>query len=159
MKRTLSLLLTFFLGAHLLWADEYGVTLLLRNTTSVSFAFSKKPCLVPSSAELSIATADGDMVSYALGDVKSVVVNDNVSSGIGTVTPDGGAVFRISGSVIEACGLRAGEQVAVSALSGTLLMRRTAGADGCLLLSLEALGKGVFVVSTQSGVGYKFIRR
>lgn len=159
MKRTLSLLLSFFLGAHLLWADEYGVTLLLRNTTSVSFAFSKKPCLVPSSAELSITTADGERVSYALGDVKSVVVNDNIPSGIATVTHNGDAAFHISGSTIEAYGLRAGEQVTVSALSGNLLMRKTAGADGRLLLSLEALGKGVFVVSTQSGVGYKFIRR
>lgn len=159
MKKTLSLLFALFSGVHLLLADEYGVTLLLRNTTSVSFAFSKKPRLMPTSSELSITTADGNRVSYALADIKSVVVNDNVSSGMATVTHDAGAVFRISGGNIVASGLHAGEQVTVSTLSGVLLMRKAAGADGNLLLSLDALGKGLLVVSTQSGAGYKFIRR
>lgn len=160
MKKILLLVLVFMANSSLLLAEgEQCVTLVLRNSTRVNFAFSQKPVIVTGHDNIEIFTADAKKISYALADVKRILTNEKISTGIASGTKQKGVAFRITDNTVVATGLHAGELVCVYSMAGIMVMRTNADTDGNLSLPLGSLEKGSFVVRTERGICYKLYGR
>lgn len=75
-----------------------------------------------------------------------------------TATDDAHVLFSVDQNQIKASGLQAGERVSLYALNGTLQQTTIASSNGTTSLSLGALPKGVYIVRTQGGISYKFMK-
>lgn len=139
---------------------EEGVTFYLSNGSKVSFAFTEHPVVALGGEELTISTNAGSNVSYAYEAVRKVKFESDITTAIPTATASDKAhvLFNISQEAIVATGLQPQERVVLYAVNGTLLQTASAANDGTATLQLSALSGGVYVVRTQGGVSYKFVK-
>ena len=148
------------LGTLVAHAEE-GVTFYLNTGGKVSFAFSERPVVKLSGDELTISTDGSNDVSYAYDAVKKVMFESDIVTSVAaptTATSDAHVLFSVDQNQIKASGLQVGERVSLYALNGTLQQTTIASSDGTTSLSLGALPKGVYVVRTQGGISYKFMK-
>lgn len=146
------------LAAH----AEEGVTFYLSTGSKVSFAFSERPVVKLSGDELIISTDGSNDVSYAYDAVKKVMFESDIVNSVAAPTTakgDAHVVFSVGQNQIKASGLQTGERVSLFALNGTLQQTTLTSADGTAALLLGALPKGIYVVRTQGGISYKFVKR
>ena len=144
------------------FAGNPGVTFLLRNGKKVSFAFAEKPVIALSDANLSVSVRGVQCVSYAYVDVQRVVVESDVVNAINDVVADAEkqhVVFTLSAGTLDIAGLAAGEQLAMYATDGKLILSEKADAEGKAAVSLAGIQQGVYIVRTQSGISYKLFKK
>ena len=162
MKKFFAMLGALFAFSLSVFAGNPGVTFQLRNGKKVSFAFAEKPVIALSDANLSVSVRGVQRVSYAYADVQRVVVESDVVNAINDVVSDSKSqhvVFNLSANLLEVSGLAAGEQLAMYATDGKLMLSEKANAEGKAAVSLAGLQQGVYVVRTQSGISYKLFKK
>ena len=140
---------------------EEGVTFYLNTGGKVSFAFSEHPVVKLSGDELTVSVAGSSGVSYAYDAVKKVMFESDIVNSVvapSTAKADAHVVFSVGQNQIKSTGLQTGERVSLYALNGTLQQTTIASSDGTAALSLSTLSKGVYVVRTQGGINYKFVK-
>ena len=148
------------LGTLVAHAEE-GVTFYLNTGGKVSFAFSERPVVKLSRDELTISADGSNDVSYAYDAVKKVMFESDIVNSVAapaTATDDAHVLFSVGQNQIKASGLQTGERVSLYALNGTLQQTTIASSNGTTSLSLGALPKGVYIVLTQGGISYKFMK-
>ena len=144
------------------FAGNPGVTFLLRNGKKVSFAFAEKPVIALSDANLSVSVRGVQRVNYAYADVQRVVVESDVVNAINDVVSDSKSqhiVFTLSAGTLDVAGLAAGEQLAMYATDGKLMLSEKANAEGKAVVSLAGLQQGIYVVRIQGGISYKLFKK
>lgn len=162
MKKTFTMLFALFAFSLSMFADNLGVTFLLRSGKEVSFTFAEKPVIALSDANLSVSVRGVELVSYAYADVQRVVVADDVFSAIDNVVANDKShhvVFSFSASTLNVSGLTANESIALYTIDGKLMLRKRADADGKAAMNLSSLQQGIYVVRTQSGISYKLFKK
>ena len=162
MKKFFTMLGALFAFSLSVFAGGPGVTFLLRNGKKVSFAFAEKPVIALSDANLSVSVRGVQRVSYAYADVQRVVVESDVVNAINDVVSDSKSqhvVFTLSAGTLDVAGLAAGEQLALYATDGKLVLSQKANAEGKAAVSLAGLQQGIYVVRTQSGISYKLFKK
>lgn len=142
-----------------------GVTILLRSGKSVSFTFAQRPKMNMVSEGLKIEVEGTDDLSLAFDEVQKVYFEDDVTTPVREVADthkentQSKVVFRCQSGTISATGLAAGDVVTVYSLNGQKAAQAVAGSDGALSLPIQQLTAGTYVVKSQSGIGYKIIKK
>ncbi len=152
----------FALSAAAAYAgSESGVTVLLRDGGKVSFAFTEKPVMGLTSDGLKISAEGKDAVSYLFADVQRFYFEDDIDSGISSVS--GGesthAVFSYADGRLHVSGLPAGTAVRVYTADGKTVLNGVSDADGKASISLSAQPSGVYVVGVNGGAGFKLQKK
>ena len=138
-----------------------GVIIKLKNGNEVGFVFSTKP-RVAFGTELQISTSDGVSVSYEYAEVCSVSYGDVSSTSIGDVPSSStvcDVVFKLIDGKLLVEGLPAGESVGVYTIDGKVIATGKQTDDSMSLTIPLTVGRGVLVVRTSTGVGYKVMSR
>lgn len=162
MKKTFVTLLAFLAFSLSAFADNPGVTFLLRSGQKVSFAFVEKPVVAFSETNLAVSVHGVERVSYAYADVQRVVIDDDVISAVdnAVANSDGqSVVFLLSDQTLSVSGIAAGEKISLYAIDGKLALSQKANAEGITIIDLSALQQGVYVVRTQNGISYKLFKK
>lgn len=162
MKKLFTMLGALFAFSLSMFAGNPGVTFLLRSGQKVSFAFAEKPVIALSDANLAVSVSGVERVRYAYADVQRVVVENDVVSAVNEVVSDSNhqhVVFTLSAGMLDVIGLAAGEQFAMYATDGKLVLSQKANAEGRASVSLASLQQGVYVVHTQGGISYKLFKK
>lgn len=164
MNRVKKLLATFAfaLSAAAAYAGSgAGVTVLLRDGGKVSFAFAEKPVMGLTSDGLKISAEGKDAVSYLFADVQRFYFEDDIDSGISSVT--GGdsshAVFSYADGSLHVSGLPAATAVHVYTADGKTVVAGAANADGKATINLSSQPAGVYVVGVKGGAGFKLQKK
>ena len=136
---------------------EDGVVLLLRNGSSVKFAFSEVPVMVTGES-LTMKTAT-ETVDYDYAAVERSYFGE-VTSAVKGVGQTGKAdyLFRLTESGIEVSGLALDEEVCVYTASGRQVSSAKA-VEGRVSLALLADKHQVYILRTDKGVSFKFTRK
>lgn len=144
-------------------AADQGVLLLLKDGTSVGFAFSQKPKMLVGDDELQLLANDGDEIAYPYSEVEKAYFGDVETTGIDNVNSDNSAknlVFKSTADGIEVDGLKAGEKVSVYTVDGTQVSSASAANDGgTVSLAIPYKSRTVYIVNTSRGISYKFIKK
>lgn len=150
------------LSAALPLSAENGVIVLLKNGRSVGFAFEKKPQLV-TAKELNIYTNEDKRVSFEYKDLQRVFFDDVSVTKIESVSQTNTAnhvIFRLMDNGIEALGLAKGETVNVYNISGIKVGAAKSSMDnGSATIVFPVNEHSVYIVRTNTGVSYKFMKR
>lgn len=150
------LLIAFMAIPSALFAEE-GATLLLKIGQTVAFAFSSRP--VVKTGEQLMMQSTNQTVIYDYSEVQRIELGEISTTGIRNVEKEKPAIiFKLTNEGIEVSGLDYGESISVFTVNGTKVANTKSKAKGSKIrLSLPV--KGVYVVSTSSGINYKFIRK
>ena len=82
---------------------------------------------------------------------------DNVETGIiSTKVSKNAIIVKTSADAIDISGLSAGETVTICTTGGMETLHTAADTDGRVSITLSALPKGIYVITTGSGINYKF---
>ena len=141
-----------------------GVTFLLANGQKVSFAFASKPEIIVGSEEMTVSSPDGVSVSYVFTDVQRFFFEDDVED---YVTGIQGAeeesyvipVFSYANGIIAVRGLKAGERITVVSVNGSAVASAKADQVGTARIDISGVVNGVYVVSIDSGVSFKLLKK
>lgn len=134
---------------------EECVVLLLKDKTSVAFAFRLKPDIAIGK-ELTISTDDGKNISYDYKNIQRFYFADVTPTSIANIKNSSAkAVFNITDNGIEVFGLANGERIRAYSTDGSLAASATAR-DGHASLLLRSTGS-VYIIRTSGGVTFKFI--
>ena len=159
-KKTLLLSLAFScLGAM---AGEPGVTFLFANGQKASFTFASKPEIEVGADRLTLSSLKSSSVSYIFANVQKFYFEDDVvDTGIQEVKAGSAThpVFSCNNGVIAVSGLKAAEHVNVFSIGGSKIGEAKADNAGCASVDLSGAAKGVYVVSTGSGVSFKLLKK
>lgn len=138
-----------------------GVTVLLRDGGKVSFAFAEKPVMGLTSDGLKISTEGKDAVSFLFADVQRFYFEDDIDSGISSVSAGEGshAVFSYTDGSLLVSGLPAGTSVRVYTADGKAAASGVANADGKATINLSSQPAGVYVVGVKGGAGFKLQKK
>lgn len=153
----LAILLLLLLSAGTKVMAEDGVILTLKDGREIAFAFSSKP-KISMGTELTITAQDGMQVCYDYADVHKVQFGETGTSGIGSTPAIQGPdlSFTISNGILSVHGLPAGGSVSIYDLGGRrVAMGEQASEAGTLNIALSA--KGVLIVRTSTGIGYRIM--
>lgn len=141
------------------WADD-GVVLLLKNGTTVGFAFSEKPAIVAGTSALTMRTSTGSSIEYAYDSVQRFYFSNSISPTSITVPETGaktGVTFRVTQDAVEITGLSDGETATLYTADGRQAGKAVAK-GGTARLTGAQRGQ-VYIVHTSTGVNYKLINR
>lgn len=153
---TRSLIIFILLSVSPAIFAEEGVVLLLKDKTSVAFAFSQRPDIAISK-ELTISTSDGKTISYDYKNIQRISFADITPTAIDKIRNSSAkAVFNITDDGIDISGLGIGEKVRAYSPDGTLEASATA-VDGHASLHLNNTGM-VYIIRTSGGVAFKLVR-
>ena len=158
-KKTLLLSLAFSCLSAM--AGEPGVTFLLTNGKA-SFTFASKPEIIIVSGGLIKVSSTTASVSYMLAQVLRFYFEDDVvDTGIQEVKAGSAPhpVFSCNNGVIAVSGLKAAEHISVFSIGGSMVGEAKADNAGCASVDLSGTAKGVYVVSTGSGVSFKLLKK
>lgn len=157
----IALAFALLMSASSAWAED-GVIVLLKNGTTLGFAFKEKPVIV-TSKELEISTPSRRSISLDYGRVQRVYWGDVTALSIEAPQQDEQkeqVVFRILDNGIEAIGLEKGERVEVFNVAGMKLASAVSNTSGgTLQLTLPLTQSQVFIIHTSKGTSYKFIKK
>lgn len=160
--RKILLVVALLLGSVWAWAESsQGVTFLLKSGQKVSFAFTERPVIATSKEAVSVSTDGTERVSYAYADVARILFEESVVSAVESPVDDKAVhvVFLMDNGGLHARGLKTGELVGVYTLTGERVLSAKASSDGRVDLPCTTLSKGVYVISTHSGISYKWMNR
>lgn len=140
------------------WAGEPGVKLLLRSGQQLNFSFWQKPVIKTTSQEISLLAEDKVRVSCPYADVLRMEIVDNAETGITSTkaTKNPTVTVKVSTNAINIFGLSAGETVTLCATDGTVTLHTAADTEGRVSITLSTLHRGIYIITTGSGINYKF---
>ena len=144
------------------YAATPGVTFLFSNGQKATFAFTSKPEISVTDDGLTISSSTSSAVSYSFADVQKFYFEDDISTGIQQVEGVASAprpVFNYANGVVTVSGISAGERLDVVALSGSKVNTTKADAKGNASIDLGSAPAGVYVVSTNSGISFKLMKK
>lgn len=142
-----------------------GVTVLFRTGNTMSFTFTQRPKVELSDDKLTIVADGLEDLTVVFDDVQRMYFEDDVETSVNEVVDShkegaqNKVVFSCQNGTLSAKGLAAGETVIVYALSGQKAAQAVASADGSLTIPVQQLAAGTYVVKSQSGIGYKIIKK
>ncbi len=142
-----------------------GVTVLFRTGKTMSFLFTQNPKVQFSDKELTLVADGSEDLTVVFEDVQRMYFEDDVKTAVHEVADtqkegiQAKAAFSCQNGTLSAKGLTAGEIVTIYSISGQKAAQAVAGADGALNLSVGQLAAGTYVVKSQSGIGYKIIKK
>ena len=143
-------------------AGEPGVTFLFTNGKKASFAFANKPVIAVTTDGLTVYATGASKVSYSFADVQKFYFEDDVVTAIERVKNDVSAqrpVFAYVGGVVTVRGMTAGERLAVVTINGSQVSATKADNEGNARVDLGSAPAGIYVVSTDSGVSFKLLKK
>lgn len=151
-------LLTLLISGMNAWAGEPGVKLLLRSGKQLSFSFKQKPVVKTTLQELTLSAEGKVWVSCPYADVLRIEINDDVETGItpAIATKSASVLVNTASDAIVISGLPVGETVTVCTIDGRATVRTAADTDGRVSVSRSALSHGIHIITTGSGISYKF---
>lgn len=163
MKKLYSLGLALLALGSSAWAATPGVTFLFSNGGKVSFAFASKPEIAVTADGLTVSSTNAEAVAYLFADVRKFYFEDDVvETSISRVDGAGSAqhpVFNYAGGVVSVSGMPAGSSLVVSSVGGSLLKVAKADGQGNASVDLSSQPAGACVVSTDSGVSFKLLKK
>ena len=139
-------------------AAEDGVILTLKSGQKVNFMFSNKPCIAVSDAELIIATADGQKLSYDYAEVHNISFSTTASTDIKEITAkhDTEVTFKTNAGVLSVYNMPVGESVSIYTLSGQHIAMQKQTTEGTVL-NIPVKVNGVLIVRTSTGICYRIL--
>ena len=142
-------------------ANEPGVTFLFNDGKTASFLFSTQPKVTVGSDELTVSSTDVSSVSYTIANVQRFYFEKNIITGIHDVSAGSasGPVFVYNHGVITVSGLKSKERVSVYSIGGSKVAESKAGSNGCASVDISGAVRGVYVISTGSGVSFKLLKK
>ena len=159
MKKLPIALFVLLAGVVAFGQAEPGAKLLLRNGEQVCFGFTHHPVIKTSDNDVVLYVEGKEQIRCALADVKRVEMVDDVETAIslGNRGDNKNVVFSIGKGNMKMFGLKAKERVAVYTANGAKVLSLKAWRNGSLSVPLSSLPHGVCVISTASGIKYKFL--
>jgi hypothetical protein len=139
-------------------AAEDGVILTLKSGQKVNFMFSNKPSIAVSDAELIIATADGQKLSYDYAEVHNISFSTTASTDIKEITAkhDTEVTFKTNAGVLSVYNMPVGESVSIYTLSGQHIAMQKQTTEGTVL-NIPVKVNGVLIVRTSTGICYRIL--
>ena len=162
MKKKKVLLMALAFSCLSAMAGVPGVTFLFTNGQKVSFTFASKPEIAVGDNGITISSSNSASVSYTFANVQKFYFEDDVvDAGIQDVkaSSDAYPVFSCNNGVITVSGLKAAERVSVYSIGGSKVGEAKADNTGCASVNISDAAKGVYVVSTDSGVSFKILKK
>ena len=121
------------------WAD---------NGRETYFAVADKPTISVSGNEVSVNDAvEGKSFTLSISELKHFELKDVDLTPVEAVETTNNNVFRMTGSGLEANGLKAGDMLQVYDTSGRLVQQVQANAQGCASV---ALGRETYVIKSNN---------
>ncbi len=124
---------------------------------SVAYEFEKEPIATFEDGILIVAAKASETLQFMLDNVTSITFSGEASSIDCIASNDTKQTVLVSGNEITIRGLKAAGKVAVYDAGGRMCVSSLADADGCVVINISDLGKGVFIVNTPNN-SIKFIK-
>ena len=145
------------------FATTPGVTFLLTNGSTVSFAFKANPEISVTSIGITVSAQNQQEVIYQFSEMDRFYYEDDVVTAINGVrtetTTTTKPVFCYDRGMLSISGLNASEQVAVYSLGGSKMSSTVADNAGHANVNVGNMPTGVYAVSTSSGVSFKLLKK
>ena len=157
-----SLLLSLAFSCLSAMAGVPGVTFLFTNGQKASFTFASKPEIAVGDNGITISSSNSASVSYTFANVQKFYFEDDVvDAGIQEVKTGSAThpVFSCNNGVINVSGLKAAERVSVYSIGGSKVGEAKADNTGRASVDISDAAKGAYVVSTDSGVSFKILKK
>lgn len=153
-NKILLLLLALVFVTTSLNATNSGITLQLRNGSSISFTFEQKPVVV-TSENIELRLKDGSVLTYTYGDVQKLYWNDDKATKVEKDTTLKQPVININGNRIIISGLVSGENVNVYNVNGMAFYSKVVK-DGRNNVNIDIKDHGVYIVHIGNRLTFKF---
>lgn len=135
---------------------RYSFVVWTNSGETFSYPLSERPKVTQTTSSLVLTTTQTE-VEYPKDDVWKFTLCTGMEGGVGSITCDNiGMVQR--DNVVHLTNCRAGSEVRIYSISGTLFSSQVAAEDGTLEIGLGNLNSGVYIISTES-IAYKIIKR
>ena len=136
------------------------LSVLMKDGTSVYFLLAEKPYITFRNDEMKIVS-DTDEAVVKRTSVERFEFVDEIPTGIEDVEEMDEqqlrANFKLDGDAVYITGLASGSKVVLYAMDGRVVNSSVAAADGCVILSLNALPSGIYIVKYNE-TAIKFIK-
>ena len=158
MKKTVMTLLGAVALAFSAAAEDYIVTVQLKDGKSVDFSFADKPVARFADGEMTVTQQTTDeKTTFVIADVEKMTVSKG--NGVISAALDANpATFSIQGGKLRGAGLQPGLTVRVFTSGGSLAATSTASGEGSVEIETGNLAGGVYLVSAGEA-SFKFIKR
>lgn len=165
MKKLYYLCLLLLACSSSVWAARPGVTFLFTDGNKASFAFEDDPKLTLTSTGFIISVAGQDDASYEFSDIHSYYFEEDIHTAIERV--DAGVavsgasnpLFSCVGGIVSVSGMKAGERLSVVSMNGASVASAVADRQGNTSVDLTSASAGVYVLSVEGGVSFKWIKK
>lgn len=157
MKKIFLLLALIFVSFKMM-AQENKTQLIVwaKDGTKVAYLLSEKPKISFTETDL-VITANDLEVNYALENMARFTYESNGNTAIRNLESDK-ALFKFEGESLLFPALKANSSIAIYALNGTLVLKKTIRQNGEYAFPLSNLNAGVYLVSV-NGLIYKIVKR
>lgn len=155
---TFLLAISYCIGA---WATQRGVTFILKNGNSVSYAFSQQPVINLDGTDLKVMVEGKTMLACAFNDIQRISINEALDTSVSSAPSDDSRhiLFSMADGTVEAQGIQPGESVSIYSADGKLVKSAKAEPNGTVSFSTSSLGTGTFIVKTSCGFSYKMFNK
>lgn len=154
MTKTLLILSSMFMSATAMLADT-ALVLQKTNGEEISFLIGNNPVAVPEASTLHITSSDNDItVNY--DDIQKFYFNG--VTGINEIISTAKTAFQLTGNEITATGMKAGSDMCIYSLNGTLVATAKASDNGIGVISISELAKGSYIIKAGNN-SFKFLKR
>lgn len=157
MKKIFLLLALIFVSYKML-AQENKTQLMVwaKDGTKVAYVLSEKPKITFTETDL-VITANNIEVNYALENMARFTYESNDNTAIRNIESDE-VSFKLDRESLLFPDLKANSSIAIYALNGTLVLKKTIRQNGEYAFPLSNLNAGVYLVSV-NGLIYKIVKK
>lgn len=152
------LLLAFIFVSYNIMAQENNTQLVVwaKDGTKVAYMLSEKPKITFTETDM-VITANDIEVNYALENMVRFTYELNDNTAIRNIESDEVSI-KLDGESLLFSDLKANSSIAIYALNGTLVLKKTIRQDGEYAFSISNLNTGVYMVNVNS-LTYKIVKR
>lgn len=136
--------------------NETQLIVWAKDGTKVAYILSEKPKITFTETDL-VITANDIEVNYALENMVRFTYESNDNTAIRNIESDEVSI-KLDGESLLFPNLKANSSIAIYALNGTLVMKKTIRQDGEYAFPISNLNAGVYMVHV-NGLTYKFMRK
>lgn len=127
-----------------------------KDGTKVAYFLSEKPKITFTETDL-VITANDIKVNYALENMVRFTYESNDNTAIRNIESDE-VLIKLDGESLLFPDLKANSSIAIYALNGTLVMKKTIRQNGEYAFPISNLNAGVYMVHV-NGLTYKIVKR
>lgn len=142
-------------------AGEAGVTFLFRNGTRAVFTFDKKPCIAMTVDGVCVNAEGESQTQFLFSDIQRYYFDDDIETGVNALQTKSIAcpLFRYVNGAVVVSGMNPGETLRALTSNGMQVSSVKADSDGNARLDLNSISRGILVITTPSGIGYKVVKK